>query len=150
MSQNKFVVVVSVSILCNDKVLLIKENKPTVHNKWNFPSGRIEYSEDILEAAHREVKEETGLEIKLTGTTGVYQFMSSTNNQVFLFHFIAEVTGGALSLEEDEIVDAKWIKVNQLSELKEEELREAGVFNQMVQNLLSENIHSIELINKYI
>ncbi|PGT75340.1 MULTISPECIES: NUDIX hydrolase [Bacillaceae] len=150
MLHNKFVLVVSVSILCNEHVLLIKENKPTANNKWNFPSGRIEYNEDILEAAHREVKEETGLEIKLTGTTGVYQFMSSTNNQVFLFHFIAEVTGGALSLEEDEIVDAKWFKVNKLSELKEEELREAGVFNQMVQNLLSENIHSIELFDKYI
>jgi 8-oxo-dGTP diphosphatase len=48
MLQNEFVLVVSVSVTRNDEVLIIRENKPTAMNKWNFPSGRIEYGEDIL------------------------------------------------------------------------------------------------------
>jgi 8-oxo-dGTP diphosphatase len=46
----------------------------SVRNKWNFPSGRIELGEDILDAARREVKEETGYDVKITGTTGIYNF----------------------------------------------------------------------------
>ncbi len=82
MTQNGIVLVVSVSIMKDNEVLIIKENKPSAINKWNFPSGRIEHKEDILYAACREVKEETGFDVKLTGTTGIYNFNSSTNNKL--------------------------------------------------------------------
>nr|WP_253186105.1 NUDIX hydrolase [Bacillus licheniformis] len=71
MSQNGIVLVASVSIFSDDKVLMIKENKPTSVNKWNFLGGRIEYGEDILYSARREVKEETGFDVNLIATTGV-------------------------------------------------------------------------------
>lgn len=91
MTQNGIVLVVSVSIIREEKVLMVKENKTSVRNKWNFPSGRIEYGEDILDAARREAKEETGYDVKLLGTTGIYNFISSSNHQVILFHFIGEI-----------------------------------------------------------
>ncbi|MED4015203.1 NUDIX hydrolase [Sutcliffiella cohnii] len=148
MSQDGIVLVASISIFSDDKVLIIKENKPTALDKWNFPSGRIEFGEDILYAARREVKEETGLEVKLIGTTGVYNFISNTNDQVILFHFIGEVTGGFLNLAEGEVSDSKWINVNELVTFENEDLREPSVIKQIVDNLLKENIHSISLYNK--
>lgn len=148
MSQNGIVLVASVSIFSDDNVLMIKENKPTAINKWNFPSGRIEYGEDILYSARREVKEETGLDVNLIAATGVYNFISSTKNQVILFHFIGEVTGGSLNLEEDEIVDSKWIKVNDLVTFKNEDLREPNVIKQIIDNLLKENLHSTSVYNE--
>ncbi|MCY8092017.1 NUDIX hydrolase [Bacillus haynesii] len=147
MSQNG-IVLASVSIFSDDKVLMIKENKPAAINKWNFPSGRIEYGEDILYSARREVKEETGLDVNLIAATGVYNFISSTKNQVILFHFIGEVTGGSLNLEEDEIVDSKWIKVNDLVTFKNEDLREPNVIKQIIDNLLKENLHSTSVYNE--
>jgi ADP-ribose pyrophosphatase YjhB (NUDIX family) len=51
MAQDRIVLVVSVSIFRDDKVLIIRENKPTAIDKWNFPSGHIEYGEDILHSA---------------------------------------------------------------------------------------------------
>jgi 8-oxo-dGTP diphosphatase len=148
MSQDGIVLVASVSIFVNDKVLIIKENKPSAVDKWNFPSGHIEYGEDILYSARREVKEETGLDIKLIGTTGVYNFISSTDNQVIKFHFIGEVTGGTLNLEEDEIIDSKWIKVNDLLAFENQSLREPHVIKQIIDNLLEENIYSISVFNE--
>lgn len=147
MSQNGIVLVVSVSILRDDEVLIIKENKPTATNKWNFPGGRVEYGEDILDAARREVKEETGFDVKLTGTTGVYNFISNTNNQVILFHFTAKVTGGSLNLADDEISDSKWVKVKDLIKFADEELREPRVLKQIIGNLLNGEPHSISLYN---
>ncbi|MCY8402546.1 NUDIX hydrolase [Bacillus sonorensis] len=148
MSQNGIVLVASVSIFSDDKVLIIRENKPASVNKWNFPGGRIEYGEDILYSARREVKEETGLDVNLIATTGIYNFISSTNNQVILFHFIGEVTGGSLNLEEDEISDSKWIKANDLVTFENEDLREPNVIKQIIDNLLKENLHSISVYNE--
>lgn len=148
MSQNGIVLVASVSIFSDDKVLMIKENKPTSVNKWNFLGGRIEYGEDILYSARREVKEETGFDVNLIATTGVYNFISSTNNQVILFHFIGEVTGGSLNLEEDEISDSKWITVNDLVTFESKGLREPNVIKQITDSLLKENLHSISVYNE--
>ncbi|MGM0889842.1 MAG: NUDIX hydrolase [Bacillota bacterium] len=148
MAQNGIVLVVSVSIFKDGEVLMIKENKPSAMNKWNFPSGRIESGEDILYATRREVKEETGFDVKLNSTTGVYNFISGTNNQVILFHFTGEVIGGSLNLEEDEILDSRWIKVNDLVKFDNEELREPKVLKQIIDNLLKEKVHSIRIYNE--
>ena len=150
MSQDGIVLVASVSIFRNDKVLIIKENKPTNVYKWNFPSGHIEFGEDILYSAHREVKEETGFDVKLIGTTGVYNFISNTNDQVILFHFIGKITGGTLNLEEDEITDSKWIQVNDFLAFEKEDLRESHVIKQIINNLLEENIYSISVFNEHL
>lgn len=147
MTEKGIVLVVSVSIIKDDEVLIIKENKPFAINKWNFPSGHIEYKEDILDAACREVKEETGLDVKLTGTTGIYNFISSSNDQVILFHFTGEITGGSLKIEEDEIIDSKWIKVTELMNFDNNDLREASVIRQIVDRLLNQKVHSITVFN---
>lgn len=147
MSQKGFVLVASVSIISEDEVLIIKESKPTAIDKWNFPSGRIEYGEDILDAAQREVKEETGLEVKLTGSTGVYNFVSTTKDQVILFHFIGEVAGGSLQLEE-EIIDSKWIKLNDPAKFDNENFREPLVVKQIIDNIINENVSPINMFNE--
>ncbi|WEG12236.1 NUDIX hydrolase [Pullulanibacillus sp. KACC 23026] len=148
MSRENIILVVSVSIFKDDKVLIIKEDKPIAINKWNFPGGRIEYGEDILDSAKREVKEETGFDVSLINTTGVYNFNSITDNQVILFHFTAEIVGGTLKLEEEEIVDSKWIKLNELSKMEDKDLREPHVIRQIIESLLNDKLHSTCIFKK--
>ncbi|MGA9226796.1 MAG: NUDIX domain-containing protein [Mesobacillus sp.] len=148
MTDNFIVLVVSVSILKENKVLMIKEKKPSAYNKWNFPSGRIEYMETILDAACREVKEETGYQVRLTGTTGVYNFISSTNNQVILFHFTGEIIGGALELQEDEIIDARWVTLDEISNNHPSELRDESVIRQIANRLLKQEINSLDIFSE--
>ncbi|MGV2787783.1 NUDIX domain-containing protein, partial [Clostridium perfringens] len=54
MTENGIVLVVSVTLVQGDQVLIIQENKPSVRDTWNFPGGRIEPGEAMLEAAIRE------------------------------------------------------------------------------------------------
>ncbi|MQR94466.1 NUDIX hydrolase [Fictibacillus phosphorivorans] len=148
MSQDGIVLVVTVTIVNDEKVLIIRENKVNALNKWTFPGGHIEYGEDILYAAQREVKEETGLDIKLLGSTGVYNFISNTNDQVILFHFIGEIVAGEVTLEEDEINDSMWIKIDDFANFKKTELREPHVLKQILDNLLQNKVHSISFYNE--
>ncbi|MED1203511.1 NUDIX hydrolase [Heyndrickxia acidicola] len=148
MNQNRIVLVVSVTVVQENEVLMIKENKPSAINKWNFPSGRIEQGEDILNAACREVKEETGYDVKILETTGVYNFISSSNHQVILFHFIAEIQGGFLKLEEDEIIDSKWISLSEIQNMKNEELRDSKVIRQIVEAMINKKFHPTEVFNE--
>ncbi|AHV99112.1 NUDIX hydrolase [Paenibacillus sabinae] len=146
MTTSKTVLVVSVSIFREDgKVLVIKENKPSIRDKWNFPSGRIEPGEAIPDAARREVKEETGYEIRLTSATGIYHFVSSLGDPVILFHFIGEITGGSLQLEENIGIDSRWAAVSEILEWNPSEWRDAGVILQIVNNLIAGNEYPVAL-----
>ncbi|RAV22994.1 NUDIX hydrolase [Paenibacillus contaminans] len=147
MSKAEIVLVVSVSIIRDGKLLMVKENKPAVRNKWNFPGGRIEQGEHIFEAARREAKEETGYDIELTGTTGIYNFISDTNNQVIMFHFIGEIVGGILQIDGSEIMDCKWITASELLIPGLIELRDAGVIKQITNNLLNGKQYSLSLFH---
>lgn len=148
MTQSGIILVVSVTIIREEKALMVKENKASVKNKWNFPSGRIENGEDILDAARREVKEETGYDVRLTGTTGVYNFISSSNHQVILFHFMGEIIGGSLLLDTKEIIESKWSSLRDLLIPELIELRDKEVIKQIVENLISEKEFPLTLFNK--
>lgn len=148
MTQKGIVLVASVSIMKNHEVLIIKENKSSALNQWNFPSGRIEKGEDILAAACREVKEETGFDVKLSKTTGVYNFISNTNDQVILFHFVGEIIGGSLRLEEAEIIDSRWVALTELMRLDNEELRNADVLKQITESVIKEKFFPLSLFKK--
>jgi ADP-ribose pyrophosphatase YjhB (NUDIX family) len=55
-----------VFIVNGDAVLLRMHDK---YNMWLPPGGHVELDEDMVEAAIREVKEETGLDVTLIGMT---------------------------------------------------------------------------------
>ncbi|CAI6083272.1 hypothetical protein PAECIP112173_03858 [Paenibacillus sp. JJ-100] len=145
--QQGIVFVVSVAIIHRDKVLIIKENKASARNRWNYPSGRVEYGEDIMDAARREAKEETGYDIRLTSTTGVYNFTSSTKQQVVLFHFMGEIIGGSLRLDPTEIADACWILPGELSNSDVLELRDREVMMQITNNVISKKVYPLTLFH---
>ncbi|WP_405079374.1 NUDIX hydrolase [Paenibacillus chitinolyticus] len=142
--ETKIVLVASVSIIRENKVLMIKENKEYAKNLWNFPSGRLEYGEGILDAAVREAKEETGYDVRLTEATGVYNFFGSSNHQVILFHFIGEIVGGTLQLEETGIIDSKWIEISDLLIPELYQLRNRKVIEHIAENLLAEKKYPLE------
>jgi ADP-ribose pyrophosphatase YjhB (NUDIX family) len=62
---------VVVQIRRGDSVLLGKRRGTVAFGKWCLPGGFINFEEDYLTAAHREIREETGLEIEITGIISV-------------------------------------------------------------------------------
>src|SRR5690349_1617301 len=65
---------------------------------WNLPGGGMEVGETVDEALCREVREETGLEVKVEQLTGVY---SKPQKQEVVLTFLCQVIGGTLQSTEE-------------------------------------------------
>lgn len=100
---------------------MVQEGKEHVEGRWDFPGGRLEHDESVKQCAEREVEEETGLRIEVTGLYGTYLEESDTTNlPVIVFLVDAEVTGEG---EEDhhfegEILDHGFFSINKLEEME--------------------------------
>jgi len=59
------VLAVSVALRTGDRVLLVRRARAPLATLWSFPGGVVEIGERLKEAAAREVREETGLEVEI-------------------------------------------------------------------------------------
>ncbi len=96
------------------EVFLIQHNRS---GYWGFPKGHAEPNETPQQAAFRELKEETNLElIELLQKEPLmeqYTFIME-RQRIFkrVFYFIAEV-GGTVALQTIEIHDGKWVPMQE-------------------------------------
>ena len=86
----------------DSKILLVKD---VGKDGWKLPGGFVEEKELIRSAAVREVKEETGYLVRLTGFVGVHEYIKDDGTHVIRFHFASEIVGGNEKLREGEIAD---------------------------------------------
>lgn len=111
--------VVAGCLLCKDgKYLLVQEKQAKVYGLWNLPAGHVDKGESLEEAAIREVKEETGYSVRLIKEIGIYH---ESVNKPIKHIFAAEITGGELAIPEDEILDAKWLSIEEIKSLKDDD-----------------------------
>ena len=67
---------------------------------WEWPGGKVDPGEDFASAVKRETKEETSLEVEITGVAGVTHFEAPAAHFVMLCMEV-RVVGGKLSLSEE-------------------------------------------------
>ncbi|MBB6734067.1 NUDIX hydrolase [Cohnella zeiphila] len=102
---------ISVSALVTNELgeaLLLKTHGRS--DTWEMPGGNVELGEPLDQAVCREFLEETGIVIKPIGITGVYM---NTTKQVLSVCFRAQYISGEIKIQEDEILEARYIKIDE-------------------------------------
>ena len=81
-------------------VLLVQRAIHPSYGKWVFPGGYVDRGETLESAALREVREESGLVVRLTRLLGVYSF---PDNPVIVVAYAGDVTGGSLTIDDESL-----------------------------------------------
>ncbi|MDQ1126025.1 8-oxo-dGTP diphosphatase [Microbacterium sp. SORGH_AS 505] len=112
-------------VVDDDRILLAHWNSPT-RPAWTMPGGGLDPGEDPMDAAVREVLEETGFHVELDGILGTDsqviaekdRFHGSGPIQALRIVYRAHVVGGELRNEEEGSTDeAAWFPVSEVATL---------------------------------
>lgn len=104
-----------------DRVLLIQRGKPPRLGQWSLPGGVQEVGETVHEAARREVREETGVEIDILGLIDVVDSIRRDADGRVQFHytlvdFAAEWLAGEAVAGSD-AMGARWAPIGEIDGL---------------------------------
>ncbi len=106
-------VAVAVIVTRDEQVLLQQRAIEPGAGLWSFPSGFVERGEQLEDAARREVREETGIDVALGRLVGVY---SQAGNPVVLVVYEGHPLSGTLVTSEESRA-VRWFPLDALPPL---------------------------------
>ena len=103
-------------VLYKNKLLLTKRGRTPFKGWWDLPGGFVDRGEHPTKTAVRELKEETGLHIKLKKVFGIYTGTYPHKTEPFNIVTVVYLANSpSRSLEAlDDVVDSKWFDRNSL------------------------------------
>ncbi|WP_188909828.1 NUDIX domain-containing protein [Salinarimonas ramus] len=109
------------------RVLMQKRREP--EGSWGFPGGIVDLGESVAEAAIREIREETGLDVVPTRLVGIYsKYLVTLANgdrcQTVTSFFACRPVGGRLDRENAESAALRWLAPDALPPLYCEQHRD--------------------------
>ena len=96
--------------------VLVQDRENTNWNGVVFPGGHIELHESFVQSAIREVKEETGLDIKNLVLCGTKQFMINANCRYIVFLYKTKSFSGTLHDSKEGKV--RWVPLESIKNYK--------------------------------
>lgn len=137
--------IVGTIILKDGKILMVKEAKEKCYGKWAFPAGHIEPNEAIYEGAKRETYEETGCTVELKKAFPV--FLKNTNDsKIVMMHFLSDLVNEENSYDKDEILETKWISIDEIKNMDEKEFRSSAVVKQIINDIEKQNLYDLDIV----
>lgn len=97
-------------VIEDGKVLLIQQR----NGHWGFPKGHIEEDETERNAAIRETKEETNIEVEIIGSR-IYteSYITDKGNLKEVIYYVAKKVNGELKRQESEVKAIKWLPIEE-------------------------------------
>jgi len=102
---------VSVLVVDGERFLLCRRRPRSLEGgKWCLPCGYVEFHEDFLTAARREVKEETGLDVEIEAILSVVSNFFTRDVHSMVAVLLAHVMGGEAQAGDD-VDQVRWVSL---------------------------------------
>ena len=106
-SDNHPLVGVGVVVVFEGSILLVQRGREPGKGLWAVPGGKVRRGETMRDAARRETREETGLDVIVGEVVWVGEHIDDDHHLV-LVDFAASVTGGRLGAADD-ADEVRWV-----------------------------------------
>lgn len=106
-------------ILNNDDLALLIHNCKNGNDRWEFPGGKVEGNDSLEETTIRELKEEIGVDIELTGVLGDYETITPEGKFLCRTYFARIIKGEPKIMERKKADDLRYVSYGELLRLKE-------------------------------
>ncbi len=126
------------------KYLLAQGAREKWYGKWDLPAGHLGSNETIFEATKREIKEESGLDVELTGVCQIGN--EKRKDEIFIsIIFSTKVLSDNIKFNPNEILDVKWFSYEELLSMKEQ-LRIEKMILGAIDNMRNQLIAPISIV----
>jgi len=105
------------AVVCDGKVLFVRRNYEPSKGTWTLPGGFAEHTEMLDEAVKRELREETGIDVKVLGVVGVRTRYTEKHGAVLVI-FRCELIAGEPQADDYEISAAGFFDAEQIKALE--------------------------------
>lgn len=75
-------------VIHEGRVLLVRRGRAPALGLWSVPGGLVELGETTVDAARREVEEETGLDVRIAGLVGVVDRVTCDADGRVRYHWV--------------------------------------------------------------
>lgn len=146
------IVIAGCLIVKDNKILMVKEAKKSCYGQWNFPAGHVDENELITDAAIREAYEETGCKVKLTGVLPISTVILKDGVKAIMVKFTADIIEENIKFDKNEILDVKWIDIEEVKNMTEQELRGYDTGIQLLKDFEDKKVYPMEIFDnkKYV
>ncbi len=141
-------IIVNVVVKKDDTILMVQEGEGNSKGMWNFPAGHLDEGENIFEGAIREAKEETGFDVELTGLVNI-QNVVYDNRHIVMVMFSAEIVGGEIVIDGKEIMNVKFISVEDIFSMTDKELRCCEARKETISKVIEGKIASLDVVSNF-
>jgi mutator protein MutT len=120
--SKKHQITVVIGVIVNEKqeIFFTKRNDPgsPYHEKWELPGGKIEHGEQPTETLVREIKEETGFDVKIEQLLPIETAMHAFDLQVIMIPYLCSIVSGVFTAEDQKTLDGKFMSLKDMDGLE--------------------------------
>ena len=114
-------VAVGAVVFHENRVLLIRRGQAPSDGQWAIPGGVVELGETLAQAAEREIREETGIQIAAQEPIYVFDVVERDPTDKVRYHYVivdlaARYLGGELHAGDD-AAEARWVSADEMKRL---------------------------------
>jgi ADP-ribose pyrophosphatase YjhB (NUDIX family) len=109
-------------LLQRDRILMAQRGKEPLKGSWSLPGGALETGESLADGVRREVREETGLDIRPLGVLEIFERImrdasGAPEYHYVLIDYVCRIVGGTLA-PGDDVCAVEWVRRRDLPKLQ--------------------------------